>query len=472
MHKTIISILISFIIISTFLTSVSAIDDPTLMPDVSLDYPKEVAPNQQITIRVRVKNTVNDRMWDTLAYIDEDSMTKEGRSAFQIITGRKLFPVQMDPGQEETVELTLRIAPDALGGEYLIPVVVATGIGWCREGCVPSLVTVNSPVNVRRSDPLLTLEFDRYQIDVEQGICEVELVVPYLPNVPFKISNINPTESAYTVRMTVTQDAPMVRAIIDPTVNQNILSPGEQITGSLYIRTSYEAPIGNQIIRVRLTYSDKYGTDYDLSRDITVTVKNVGKNFYDQGKLFYDACDYDNAKISLMQAREIYRDNNNILMVQEIDKLVKRMDANDKFMQGQNKFFAGDFKNAITYYSEAKTLYSEINDCQAVQLSEDAIRASSRPASVILPGITGTGADSIATFSIHTVIQIILISIIGILLIIIFRDKKGGGGNSKKINIKEKLKGRTSQGRPSQKPLARPSQAPIRRFSRDIKDNY
>ena len=121
------------------------------------------------------------------------------------------------------------------------------------------------------------------------------------------------------------------------------------------------------MIRVRLVYSDKYGADYDMFREISATVKNVGKNFYDQGRLYYDACDYENAKISLLQAREIYQENNNILVVQEIDKLIKRMEANDKFMQGQNKFFSGDLKNAVSFYSEAKALYTEINDCQSVQ---------------------------------------------------------------------------------------------------------
>ncbi len=463
MNKTKTSILILLVVFANFLTIVGAQEDPTLIPDVSLDYPTDVAPNQQINIRVRVKNTVNNIMWDTLAYIDEDSMTKEGRAAFEIIDSRKLFPIRMDPNQEETVILTVKVTPNALGGEYILPVVVATGIGGCREGCAPSLVTVNSTVDVKRTDPLLTLEFDRYQIDVEQGVCEVELVVPYLPNIPFKITNINPNEPAYTIRMTVIQDTPMVRGIIDPVVNQSLLAPGEQIEGSLYIRAKYEAPTESEVIRVRLTYSDKHGTNYDLFRDIGVTVKNIGKNFYDQGKLYYEACDYENAKSSLKQAREIYQGDNNILMVQEIDKLVKRMEANDKFMKGQNKFFAGEFKDAIAYYSEAKTLYTEINDCQAVQLCDDAIRASSRPGIGILPGVSGTGADSLTTFSIHTVIQIMLIGIIAILLIIIFRGKRGGGGSiSSKINIKEK-----NTSRPSQKPLSRPSQAPIRTLRKD-----
>jgi len=449
-------------LLSTFGTYIGAQDEETksLLPEVALDYPTEATPNQEIKISVKVKNTVQDVMWDTLAYIDEDSMTKEAKAAFQIVEGKKLFPIRMDPDQEETVILTVKITTKALSGEYLVPVVVATGIGGCREGCEPSLLTVFSTIKIKRNDPLITLEFDKYQIDIEQGVCEVELVVPYLPNIPFRITNINNTESAYNLKMTVIQDTPMVKGIIDPPVNQSVLQPGGQITGSLYIRASYEAPIGNQVIRVRLAYADKYGADYDLFRDITATVKNVGKNYYDQGRLYYDSCDYENAKISLDQAKVIYQENNNILVVQEIDKLIKRMEANDKFMQGQNRFFSGDLKNAITYYSEAKTLYTEINDCQAVQLCEDAMKAANRPLGGILGGVSGSGGESITTFSIHTIIEIVLAIIVAILLIILIRGKGGGGG--RKLNLKDRIS------RPSQKPIARPSQEPIRPLRKEM----
>ena len=463
MNKSITCLLILLILFSTFGTFIGAQEEDTknLLPEVALDYPTEATPNQELKITVKVKNTVQDVMWDTLAYIDEDSMTKEAKAAFQIVEGKKLFPIRMDPDQEETVILTVKITTKALSGEYLVPVVVATGIGGCREGCEPSLLTVFSTIKIKRNDPLITLEFDRYQIDIEQGVCEVELVVPYLPNIPFRITNINNTESAYNLRMTVVQDTPMVKGIIDPPVNQSVLAPGGQITGSLYIRASYEAPIGNQVIRVRLAYADKYGADYDLFRDISVTVKNVGKNYYDQGKLYYDSCDYENAKISLDQARVIYQENNNILVVQEIDKLIKRMEANDKFMQGQNRFFSGDLKNAVTYYSEAKTLYTEINDCQAVQLCEDAMRAANRPLGGILGGVSGSGGESITTFSIHTIIEITLAIIVAILLIIIIRGKGGSGG--RKLNLKGKITRPSQQStRPSQQPVSRPSAEPIR----------
>jgi tetratricopeptide (TPR) repeat protein len=460
MNKSISSLFILLILLSTFGTYIGAQDEETknLLPEVALDYPTEATPNQEIKITVKVKNTVNDVMWDTLAYIDEDSMTKEAKAAFQIVEGKKLFPVRMDPDQEQSVILTIKVTTKALSGEYLVPVVVATGIGGCREGCEPSLLTVFSTIKIKRNDPLITLEFDKYQIDIEQGVCEVELVVPYLPNIPFRITNINNTESAYNLKMTVIQDTPMVKGIIDPPVNQSVLQPGGQITGSLYIRASYEAPIGNQVIRVRLAYADKYGADYDLFRDITVTVKNVGKNYYDQGRLYYDSCDYENAKISLDQAKVIYQDNNNILVVQEIDKLIKRMEANDKFMQGQNRFFSGDLKNAITYYSEAKTLYTEINDCQAVQLCEDAMKAANRPLGGILGGVSGSGGESITTFSIHTIIEIALAIIVAILLIILIRGKGGG----RKFNLKGKIT------RPSQKPISRPSQEPIRPVRKEM----
>jgi len=462
MNKSITSILILLVLSSTFGTFIGAQDEveKSLLPEVSLDYPTDVTPNQEIEIRVKVKNTVEDVMWDTLAYVDEDSMTKEAKAAFQIVDGKKLFPIRMDPEQEETVILKVKITAKALSGEYLVPVVVATGIGGCREGCEPSLLTVFSTIKIKRTDPIITLEFDKYQIDIEQGICEVELVVPYLPNIPFRITNINNTESAYNLKMTVVQDTNMVKGIIDPPVNQSVLTPGGQITGSLYIRASYEAPIGTQIIRVRLTYSDKYGADYDMFREIGATVKNVGKNYYDQGKLYYDACDYENAKISLEQARVIYEENNNILMVQEIDKLIKRMEANDKFMLGQNRFFAGDSRNAITYYSEAKTLYTEINDCQAVQLCEDAIKAANSPLGGILGGVSGSGGASLTTFSIHTIIEIVLAIIVAILLIIIIRGKGRGGG--KKFNLKERIS------RPSQQPVTRPSQEPIRPLRKEM----
>ncbi|MDY1590810.1 MAG: hypothetical protein RBS85_01395 [Methanofastidiosum sp.] len=462
MNKSIGSLFILLILLSTFGTYIDAQDGETknLLPEVALDYSTEATPNQEIKITVKVKNTVNDVMWDTLAYIDEDSMTKEAKAAFQIVEGKKLFPVRMDPDQEQSVILTIKITTKALSGEYLVPVVVATGIGGCREGCEPSLLTVFSTIKIKRNDPLITLEFDKYQIDIEQGVCEVELVVPYLPNIPFRITNINDTESAYNLKMTVIQDTPMVKGIIDPPVNQSVLQPGAQITGSLYIRASYEAPIGNQVIRVRLAYADKYGADYDLFRDIAVTVKNVGKNYYDQGRLYYDSCDYENAKISLDQAKVIYQDNNNILVVQEIDKLIKRMEANDKFMQGQNRFFSGDLKNAITYYSEAKTLYTEINDCQAVQLCEDAMKAANRPLGGILGGVSGSGGESITTFSIHTIIEIALAIIVAILLIILIRGK--GGGGDRKFN----LKGKTT--RPSQQSISRPSQGPIRPLRREM----
>jgi len=261
MNKSISSLFILLILLSTFGTYIGAQEDETknMLPEVSLDYPTEVTPNQEIKISVKVKNTVNDVMWDTLAYIDEDSMTKEAKAAFQIVEGKKLFPIRMDPDQEETVILTIKITTKALSGEYLVPVVVATGIGGCREGCEPSLLTVFSTIKIKRNDPLVTLEFDKYQIDIEQGVCEVELVVPYLPNIPFRITNIHNTESAYNLKMTVIQDTPMVKGIIDPPVNQSVLQPGGQITGSLYIRASYEAPIGNQVVRVRLAYADKYG---------------------------------------------------------------------------------------------------------------------------------------------------------------------------------------------------------------------
>ncbi|MCC7572532.1 MAG: hypothetical protein KO464_03985 [Candidatus Methanofastidiosum sp.] len=473
MKKAITSFLLLLILFSTFGTYIGAQEDTkSLIPEVALDYPTDVTPNQEIKVSVKVKNTVQDVMWDTLAYVDEDSMTKEAKSAFQIIEGKKLFPIRMDPDQEETVILTIKITPQALGGEYLLPIVVATGIGGCREGCEPSLLTVFSTITIKRNDPLITLEFDKYQIDIEQGVCEVELVVPYLPNIPFRITNINNTESAYNLRMTVVQDTSMVRGIIDPPVNQSVLQPGGQITGSLYIRASYEAPIGNQVIRVRLTYADKYGADYDMFREISATVKNVGKNHYDQGRLYYDACDYENAKISLSQAREIYEENNNILIVQEIDKLIKRMDANDKFMQGQNRFFAGDLKNAVTYYSEAKTLYTEINDCQAVQLCDDAMRAANRPLGGILGGVSGSGGESITTFSIHTIIEIVLALIVAILLIILIRGKGGSGG--RKLNLKGKITRPSQQQntRPSQQPISRPSAEQIRPLRKEPLGKY
>lgn len=460
MNKLITSLLILLIFTSTFATFVGAQTEgeetKSLIPEVALDYPTEATPNQEIKIKVKVTNTVNDVMWDTLAYIDEDSMTKETKAAFQVVEGKKLFPVRMDPEQDATVVLTIKVTAKALSGEYLLPIVVATGIGGCREGCEPSLLTVFSTIKIKRNDPLISLEFDKYQIDIEQGICEIELVVPYLPNIPFRITNIHNTESAYNLKMTVVQDTSQVKGIIDPPVNQAVLPPGGEITGSLYIRAAYDAPLGNQIIRVKLVYSDKYGADYDMFREITATVKNVGKNYYDQGKLYYESCDYENAIASLQQARDIYSADNNILMVQEIDKLIKRIEASDKFMEGQNRFFAGDFKNATTYYSEAKTLYTEINDCQGVQLCDDAIRASNRPLGGILGGVSGSGGESISTFSYHTIIEIVLIALVLLLLFLLLRGKSGGGGG-KKISLGNRIT------RPSQRPISRPSQEPIKK---------
>ena len=458
MNKLITSFLILLIFTSTFATFLSAQTEEetkSLIPEVALDYPTEATPNQEIKIKVTVKNTVNDVMWDTLAYIDEDSMTKETKAAFQVVEGKKLFPVRMDPEQDASVILTVKITAKALSGEYLLPIVVATGIGGCREGCEPSLLTVFSTIKIKRNDPLISLEFDKYQIDIEQGICEVELVVPYLPNIPFRITNIHNTESAYNLKMTVVQDTSQVKGIIDPPVNQAVLPPGGEITGSLYIRAAYDAPLGNQIIRVKLVYSDKYGADYDMFREITATVKNVGKNYYDQGKLYYESCDYENAKISLEEAKAIYSTDNNILMVQEIDKLIKRIEANDKFMEGQNRFFSGDYKNATSYYSEAKTLYTEINDCQGVQLCDDAIRASNRPLGGILGGVSGSGGESITTFSYHTIIEIILIILVLLLLFLLLRRKSGGSG--KTLNLRNRIT------RPSQRPISRPSQEPIKK---------
>ena len=43
----------------------------------------------------------------------------------------------MDPEQESSVILVVKVTTKALSGEYLLPVVVATGIGGCREGCEP-----------------------------------------------------------------------------------------------------------------------------------------------------------------------------------------------------------------------------------------------------------------------------------------------------------------------------------------------
>jgi len=458
MNKLITSFLILLIFTSTFATFIGAQTEEetkSLIPEVDLDYPTEATPNQEIKIKVTVKNTVNDVMWDTLAYIDEDSMTKETKAAFQVVEGKKLFPVRMDPEQDASVILTVKITAKALSGEYLLPIVVATGIGGCREGCEPSLLTVFSTIKIKRNDPLISLEFDKYQIDIEQGICEVELVVPYLPNIPFRITNIHNTESAYNLKMTVVQDTSQVKGIIDPPVNQAVLPPGGEITGSLYIRAAYDAPLGNQIIRVKLVYSDKYGADYDMFREITATVKNVGKNYYDQGKLYYESCDYENAKISLEEAKAIYSADNNILMVQEIDKLIKRIEANDKFMEGQNRFFSGDYKNATSYYSEAKTLYTEINDCQGVQLCDDAIRASNRPLGGILGGVSGSGGESITTFSYHTIIEIILIILVLLLLFLLLRRKSGGSG--KTLNLRNRIT------RQSQRPISRPSQEPIKK---------
>lgn len=462
MNKLISTLLVLLIFISTFATYITAQteeESKSLLPEVALDYPTESGPNQEIKITVKVTNTVNDVMWDTIAYIDEDSMTKETKAAFEIIEGKKYFPIRIDPEQDASVILTVKVTAKALSGEYLLPVVVATGIGGCREGCEPSLLTVFSTIKIKRNDPLISLEFDKYQIDIEQGICEVELVVPYLPNIPFRITNIHNTESAYNLKMTVVQDTSDVKGIIDPPVNQAVLPPGGEITGSLYIKADYEAPLGNQIIRVKLVYSDKYGADYDMFREITANVKNVGKNFYNQGKLYYESCDYENAKISFGQAREIYSADNNILMVQEIDRFTKRIDANDKFMEGQNRFFAGDFKNATNYYSEAKTFYTEINDCQGVQLCEDAIRASDRPLGGILGGVSGSGGESVSTFSIHTIIEIGLAAIVGVLLLILIRGNSGGG---RRINLGKRVT------RPSQQPISRPSQEPIKPIKKEM----
>ena len=103
-------------------------------------------------------------------------------------------------------------------------------------------MTVFSTIKIKRNDPLITLEFDRYQIDIEQGVCEVELVVPYLPNIPFRISNINNTESAYNLKMTVVQDTPMVKGLLTLRLIKVFYRLEGKITGSLYIRASYEAP--------------------------------------------------------------------------------------------------------------------------------------------------------------------------------------------------------------------------------------
>jgi len=138
------------------------------------------------------------------------------------------------------------------------------------------------------------------------------------------------------------------------------------------------------------------------------------------------------------------------------------MEANDKFMQGQNKFFTGDLKNAVSYYSEAKALYTEINDCQSVQLCEDAMNAANRPLGGILGGVSGSGGESLTTFSIHTIIEILLAIIVAILLIILIRGKGGSGGRT--FNIKGKVSRSSQQQniRPSQQPISRSSIEPIK----------
>jgi hypothetical protein len=132
-------------------------------------------------------------------------------------------------------------------------------------------------------------------------------------------------------------------------------------------------------------------------------------------------------------------------------------------MQGQTRFFAGDLKNAVTYYSEAKTLYTEINDCQAVQLCEDAMNAANRPLGGILGGVSGSGGESLTTFSIHTIIEIVLAIIVAILLILIIRGK-GGSGGGRKLTLPGKISRPSQQqsNRPSQQPISRPSTEPIR----------
>ena len=85
MNKSITSILILLVLFSNFGAFIVAPEEDTknLIPEVSLDYATEATPNQELKVTVKVKNTVNDVMWDTLAYIDEDSMTKEAKLLFK-----------------------------------------------------------------------------------------------------------------------------------------------------------------------------------------------------------------------------------------------------------------------------------------------------------------------------------------------------------------------------------------------------
>jgi hypothetical protein len=91
------------------------------------------------------------------------------------------------------------------------------------------------------------------------------------------------------------------------------------------------------------------------------------------------------------------------------------------------------------------------------------MNAANRPLGGILGGVSGSGGESLTTFSIHTIIEILLAIIVAILLIILIRGK-GGSGGGRTFNIKGKISKPSNQQnvRPSQQPISRPYIEPIR----------
>jgi hypothetical protein len=388
-------------------------DETYTPPTITVDAPSAVTPNSNITVRVTVTNTTGTRMWRSKVALDIDSIPSSVRQHLQFYdTEYELTKYKeamhghdrLEPSESATVTFRVKITNDAPAMTIPLYVALESEIGECEEGCAPYFRTVETPIQVIRNAPSVLLDLDTEDIVLQAGECEI---AKGSFSVGYTLSN-GSDYTAFNVDVDVSSPDIQLSSSITPQMPLTSIGPDDVVSGTAYMVTGQLTP-GTYSFTIGVTYEDYYGKVFSASAPVTVTVNADAYDLYLQGRRLIAACEYENARSYLAQARSIYQEGGNIEMSQLCEELISLLNGHEALYSAQQSYYEGEYEDALASFTSAKDHFAAADDCPGETLAEEGISACNAHISGIAPDEGGNGGG-MSTLELALIVLVVLLA--------------------------------------------------------------
>ncbi|MHC1605493.1 MAG: hypothetical protein ACXQTP_05960 [Candidatus Methanofastidiosia archaeon] len=397
-------------------------DEEYDLPTVTIEMPASATPGMEIAIKVKVENTTGTKMWHSRVFIDTAAIPTNIKQYLEFYeTEKYLTKYKQDQGLEDSMEtgeeanavFRIKVLREAPAMNMPITIVLETEIGLCEAGCSPYRQSVPNTTKIIRNEPNLSLDLEINEFTIQVGDCYVgggDITIPYT------ITNTSQT-TAYNINLNVVGTKLTFSQTITPQMPITSLGGEDDKSGNIYITIGTVGP-GQHTLTAQLTYEDHYGKHYLLEKTFQVTILANAYALYNQAEIYFESCNYENAKEYYQSAKDAYEVSNNMEMAEKCRTKIELITANEYFANAQDYFFSGDYETASLFYKQAKTHYENANNCTGIKLCENGIDACESPATQNNGSSSGAASAAGGLSWLNVFFIIVIMGLVGTIFLI------------------------------------------------------